>query len=147
MRLVSNGTMVSLLPVSYQFPNMTDESDANWVVIAGSVTSPEGSWSFRQPCLTTCEAKDVSAWFRSLAEGAVEPASPNDEGWITPGFSFTEPNLAVSVAKLTTEVVEIRVHLSYESAPPWLDRRESINIWKFFVVVPMQASALVAAAD
>lgn len=147
VRLVGNGTVVVLEPAGYQFPSGADGWDANWVVIAGTVASPEGSWSFRDACLTTFEAKTVSTWLRSVAQGAVEPVSADDEGFLTPSLTFTEPGLAFSVAKRTGEAVELRVHLTYELAPPWLDVDERLNMWQFFVLVPVGETDLVAAAD
>jgi hypothetical protein len=147
VRLVGNGTVVSLAPVGYEFPSGVERWDANWVIVNGSVTIPQGSWSFRDACLTTFEAKEVSTWLRAVAQGAVELASPDDEGLLTPSLTFTEPNLAFSLAKRTDDAVELRVHLSHESAPPWLDIEDRLNIWAFFVIVPMATAALKEAAN
>jgi len=147
MRLVGNGSAVALDPVDYQFPSGKNRWDANWVVIAGSATSPDGSWSFRDAALTTFEAKHVSPWLRSVALGAVAVVSPDDQGFLSPTLTFTEPNLAFSVAGRTHDSVELRVHLSHDFAPTWLDIDERLNMWQFYVTLPMQPSDLVKAAD
>jgi hypothetical protein len=147
MRLVGDGTVVVLEPVSYQFPSRTDGEVANWVVIAGTVTSPGGSWSFREAVLETFEAKTISLWLRSVAQGAVEVVSPDEQGFLSPTLTFTEPDLAFSVAGRTHDTVEVRVHLSHGFAPTWLDIDERLNMWQFFVTVPMQSTGLVEAAD
>jgi len=146
MRLVGNGSVVVLNPLTYQFPSGNNRWDANWVVIAGTATSPGGSWSFRDAALTTFEAKHVSRWLRSVAQGTVDVVSPDDEGFLSPTLTFTEPNLAFSVAGRTQDSVELRVHLSHEFAPTWLDIDERMNMWQFFVTLAMQPSDLVEAA-
>jgi hypothetical protein len=82
-----------------------------------------------------------------VVQGAVEPVSPDDEGLLTPSLTFTEPNLAFSLATRTADTVELRVHLSYESAPPWLDIEERRNMWQFFVIVRMATAELAEVAN
>jgi hypothetical protein len=56
--------------------------DANWLMIAGRVDCDKGSWTFRDPCLTTFELAQLLAWLASLPH----PTEPI--------LSFTEPLLA-----------------------------------------------------
>jgi hypothetical protein len=146
VRLVSGGTAVALEPAHYQFGAKVHGWDANWVVIAGAVTTPEGSWSFREGSLTTYEAPGVSAWLRSVASKAVETVVPDDMGFLTPSLTFTEPDLAFSVAEYTNDSVDLRVHLSHGAAPPWLDIDERLNMWQPFVAVRLSQGELFEAA-
>ena len=138
---------MALEPVSYQFPARVGGFDANWVVVAGTVSIQEGSWSFRESSLTTFEARGISTWLRSVAQGRVEATAPDDEGVLVPSLSFTEPDLAFSVAEQSNASVDLRVHLCHGYAPPWLDIDDRLNMWQFFVTVPLGANQLQDAAD
>ncbi|MEU7963987.1 hypothetical protein AB0D09_11045 [Streptomyces sp. NPDC049097] len=86
MLLSDLATRVELGPLGYEFPVVRgDVHDDNWLVITGAVTTPEGSWSFTDPCLLTDEAREVAAWLRGVAAGTVsvsEPAAEDD--WLSP---------------------------------------------------------------
>jgi len=76
---------VDLRPVRYQFASVRGDSyDDNWLVIDGTVTTPEGSWSFADPCLLTSEARQVSEWLRAVAAGTVPVTEPDAEGELSP---------------------------------------------------------------
>ena len=57
-------------PAAYQFdvpPATAGERDwdANWLMIRGYVCTADGrQWAFLDPCLTTWEARNLSAWLR-----------------------------------------------------------------------------------
>jgi hypothetical protein len=103
MRLASvDGALVDLRISGYQFPQHAAarkrDWDANWLNIQGDVTQADGkSWTFRDPCLTTWEARALGKWLRGAVNGTV-PVSPfgtgDPEG---PLLVFTEPNIAFSV--------------------------------------------------
>ena len=70
----SDGTQVALRPVRYQFPRVRGSRsgrdwDANWLVIHGDVHGR--TWSFKDSCLTTWDARELGAWLRGVASGAV----------------------------------------------------------------------------
>jgi hypothetical protein len=55
--LSDHGSSVELHPLRYRFPATRGDSyDDNWLVIGGTVVTPEGSRSFADPCLLTGEA-------------------------------------------------------------------------------------------
>lgn len=69
---------VELHPVRYQFAAVRGDSyDDNWLVIDGTVTTPEGNWSFADPCLLTDEARQVTSWLRAVAAGTVSVTEPD----------------------------------------------------------------------
>jgi hypothetical protein len=138
---------IELQPVRYQFPAVQTGSDGNWLIIDGAVTTPEGHWSFADPCLLTDEAREVGAWLRGMAEGTVAVTGPDREGLLSPDTSFTEPVLAFSLADRSERDAVIRVHLSLEALPPWRQGANRPDIYQYVVQVRMHSSALLRAAD
>ena len=102
MRLTGDGVDFSLRVLGYQFPDEIDYWDGNWLIIDGAVTHPQGSWRFREACLTSFE-------LRQLAE------------WLDSGY-FTEPCLEFKYGKEPAPVIDVIV--AHECAPPWLGTRE-----------------------
>ncbi|MER6152189.1 WapI family immunity protein [Streptomyces hirsutus] len=148
MLLSDHASSVELRPLSYQFPVVQGDSyDDNWLVISGTVATPEGSWSFTDPCLLTQEARQVSAWLRAVASGALEVTGPDAEGRLSPDTWFIEPVLAISLAARTDRGAVIRVHLSLEAAPPWLQGDDGADIYQYFVELRVDAAALLHEAD
>ena len=152
MRLgVDGGASVELRIVSYQYPdNVGDGSgrdwDANWLVVAGDAVTDDGrSWSFRDPCLTTWEARSLGEWLRAVADGSMAP-SPFDGSKAERLLVFTEPNVAFSLEARSGEDVVIRVHLSLESRPPWFGPGAP-DIFDFFLSVPTSVGTLTRAID
>lgn len=125
MRLTStDGAIVDLAPVRYQYPEMVPEEspdwDCNWLMIRGDIRLADGrSWWFEDPCLTTWDTKDIARWLRRVRRGLVRPSAFAGEA--TKGLrEFTEPNLALSLAARDRRSATIRFHFSAESLPPWL---------------------------
>lgn len=57
MTLEGHDGSCELSIAQYQFPTREKRDlDANWLVVEGRVTLPDGEWRFRDPCLTTFEA-------------------------------------------------------------------------------------------
>jgi hypothetical protein len=136
---------VALRPVGYQFPGGTDTADRNWLVIDGQLRHRRNQWTFEEACLTTLEAASLPAWLRSVASGDVEPlAYAAGATGRVPTLTFTEPNLAFSVAAYTDGAAVVRVHLSLESAPPW---EAAAEIFDYHLELRLSADALRAAAD
>jgi len=135
----ADGTRVRLRPVGYQFPDAVGD-DANWLIIAGDVRLADGrAWTFTDPALLTWEARELGEWLADVAHGRV-PVVPPEQAAVLPDDDespdgaaiFVEPNLAFSVAgyPVTAHLpdtsaldgtVALRMHLAYESAPPWAE--------------------------
>ncbi|MFE1321405.1 hypothetical protein [Kitasatospora phosalacinea] len=148
MLLNDHLSSVELRPLGYQFPVARgDEYDDNWLVIGGSVTTAEGSWSFTDPSLLVHEARQLSAWLRAAAAGTVEPKGPEDDGWLSPDTWFVEPNLAVSLAGRDDAGTVVRVHFSLEALPPWERGEDGADVYQYFVGLRVDAAALLRAAD
>ncbi|MGH9086973.1 MAG: WapI family immunity protein [Acidimicrobiales bacterium] len=65
VQLARDQSSIVLDPVGYEFPDLVGSRwDDNWLVIAGAVSAPAGSWSFSEPCLTTDETRENSSWIQ-----------------------------------------------------------------------------------
>lgn len=152
VRLLSqDGASVEVRPVRYQYganpqaPAGTDW-DANWLVIRGEIRTADGrEWTFTDPCLTTWEVREIPIWLRSAANGLVQPA-PNwsDEEEL---LHFTEPNIALSLQAYAGGRAQIRVHLSIEAAPPWLDGTNRPEMFEYFLLLDLKIEELITAAE
>ncbi|MEU5764517.1 hypothetical protein ABZ782_01165 [Streptomyces asoensis] len=147
MLLSDHASSVELRLLGYQFPDTRgDAYDDNWLVVGATVTTPEGNWSFTDPCLLTDEAHEVSAWLRAAASGAVSATPPDADGQLWPDTWFIEPVLGFSLAARSDDGVLIRVHLSLEATPPWR-RDDGADIYQYTVDVTVESEALLHAAD
>ena len=90
MRLENvSGHVLELRLVGYQYPDATSgDWDANWLIVEGHLAGPEGPWDFREPSLTTTEARELAAFIARLAERTA-PAECD--------LTFTEPKSCVSL--------------------------------------------------
>jgi hypothetical protein len=115
----------------YQFPDLTDvESDANWLQVGLEIETPEGTWSATEPCLMTWEAAELARWIANVANGL--PQGPFQD-FVEPCLSFgheVEPGGST-----------IRVRLSHEFSPPWVDYHEGIRLTFPGVPRDLQAAA------
>ena len=107
MRLVSsNGDSVTLRLDGYQFP-ASGGAERGPTTPTGSSSqarsSHEGrSWTFRDPCLLTWEAREVGGWLRSVADGTrmPEPVHAGSEDGL---LAFTEPTIAFNLHDRTAK--------------------------------------------
>lgn len=78
MLLADHEHRIKLRPLRYQFPVVSgDQYDDNWLVTGGEVTTPEGSWSFADPCLLTDEARQILPWLRAVGGAMLAGAQPD----------------------------------------------------------------------
>lgn len=145
------GARVEFRIVGYQYPDnagggSSRDWDANWLLVAGDAVTDDGrSCSFRDPCLTTWEARRLGEWLRAVADGSVSPR-PFDGSKVERLLVFTEPNVAFSLEARSGEDVVIRVHLSLESRPPWFGPGAP-DIFDYFLSVPTNVATLSRAVD
>ena len=115
MQLGGYGSSVTLEPIRYEFAKPAGDAwDDNWLVIKGDVSALDAEWQFAIPCLTTFEAKRISAWLRGVANGDI-PVSVIGDAGVVPSLEFTEPNLAFSVGSYQGGSMLVRVHFALES--------------------------------
>ena len=89
--------------LAYQFPEATNEDDANWLMINGECGLEGRQWSFTDPCLETWDLERLATWLDALTAGKA----------VSPFCGFTEPNLEFQVV----EGNALRIIFSLESAP------------------------------
>lgn len=121
--------------------------DDNWLVVAGTVRTRDGVWSFSDPSLLTDEAGEITAWLRGVAAGTVAVTGSDEEGYVSPDTWFNEPVLAFSLADRSDTAVVIRAHLSLEAAPPRQQGADRPSVYQYFVEVCLDPAALLRAAD
>ncbi|MER6319072.1 hypothetical protein ABT237_35760 [Streptomyces sp. NPDC001581] len=81
MLLSERANSAELRPLRYQFATARgNRYDDNWLVIGGTMTTAEGTWSFADPSLLTHEARQVAAYLRAVPQGrclwAGDPSPP-----------------------------------------------------------------------
>ena len=141
---VGTRASVTLGPARYEFANpVGDKWDDNWLVISGDVSVPGAEWLFSVPCLTTFEAKQISVWLRSVADGSI-PVSVIGDAGVVPSLEFTEPDLAFSVDSYRDESTAVRVHFALETKPVG---QSSDDRGQFWVEVAVTTADLDSAAD
>ncbi|WP_427924888.1 WapI family immunity protein [Streptomyces sp. cg40] len=148
MRLSDHATSVELRPLRHQFATARgNRYDDNWLVIGAKVTTAEGSWAFADPALLNSEAHEVTAWLRGAATGTVDVTLPDATGYLDPDTWFTEPVLAFSLAERGGAGALVRVHLSLEATPPWLEGDARPDIYQYSLEIRVDTAALLHAAD
>jgi hypothetical protein len=110
----SDALRVELSIAGYQFPLETRDA-LNWLMIAGEVSHPRGSWSFLDPALETDEVEALCDWFERVA------AAPTVA---QPAMLFIEPNIQLRYCA-DEFGGSIAVRLAHESAPPWCESRDA----------------------
>jgi hypothetical protein len=152
VRLLSrDGTSIEIRPIDHEFganPETQDGTDwdANWLVVRGDVKTAESrEWTFADPCLTTWQARKFGAWLHAVVDGSVPPVAD----WSVEAglLHFTEPNLALSLEERTEERVRLRIHLSLEASPPWLQEPDRPALFDYFLVIDLSIEDLAAAAE
>ena len=102
-----SGNAFEAVVLGYEHPNVTEDWwDSNWLIMNGTVATPDTSWRFVEPCVTTFELAGLADWLQTLRDGA--PPSPE--------FAFAEPNLVFSWSGVQAPM--LRVRFAHESAPP-----------------------------
>src|SRR5262245_15497429 len=104
-----NGNAFELAVLRYEHPDFTEDLwDANWLVVKGSVSAPQGTWQFLDPCATTFELAGLANWLEKIAAKGFEPSQ----------FVFAEPNLVFTCDSEPEPSVNVR--FTHESAPGWM---------------------------
>ena len=145
MRLVSrDGASLTLHPAGYQFevtPETADEEDwdANWLMIRGNARTADGRrWAFLDPCLTTWEARSLSAWLRAVVgDGKARRRH----------IAFTEPNLSFGLERRRAGRVRLQARFSHEALPPRVPRdHDGWQASEYFLILDISREDLARAA-
>jgi hypothetical protein len=143
MRLIgSDGHGVELGVVGYQFPDAVDlQQRQSRLVIEGSASCPEGTWSLRWQALTAEDAVELARWLQRSAAQSTD-GRHDDSGWL----DFTEPNWPSPSPGPPQASSSFRISVDLELLPPWRLQARSGDP---FVVTcrPTPESVLNAATD
>jgi len=90
--------------------------DANWLVISGKVWDGDRSWEFRDPCMTTWEARELASWLGGLGRETPRPAETAESA--ARRLWMTEPNLTFEAVGATDGLWVIDVFFDAEARPP-----------------------------
>lgn len=98
-----------LEPVCYEFANVDNESDANWLVVRVDVADGPKRWSATGPYFLTSEVTCFIDWLRNLAN-----AGPD----VSTYFGTIEPNFQCEAIG-DGEETYLRLLFSHEFHPDW----------------------------
>lgn len=121
MELHDDAHRLILTIINYQFRHgcaLQDKWDANWLIVHGDVTTPEGHWQFYNPCLLTWEAVELTDWIEYIAMQRATVDSVN----------FTEPNLCFLYRNGTDGYSRLVVQFSQESLPQWVQTADTYDV-------------------
>lgn len=59
--------------VGYEFPQVTEGYDANWLMITMEAANEQGTWTRRCACLLTWEVTWLIHWLEQVVNGEAEP--------------------------------------------------------------------------
>ena len=90
--------------------------DANWLMIRGKVWDGDQGWEFRDPCMTTWEARKLASWLRGL--GDAKPATVAGVDPKEPALWLTEPNLMFTLIQASQGITKLDIYFNAESRPP-----------------------------
>jgi hypothetical protein len=118
--LGAEGHRLSLRIVGYQYPVVNGSEDDDWLMVEGRVARGELNWTFRDPCLTVDEVRELATWFQRVIDRETVPES----------LGFIEPNLHFEFVRTRWDI--LRVYFRLEARPPRQDPKESrsaLDLW------------------
>jgi hypothetical protein len=116
--------VLELEPFRYQFhlsgtilhSPVTNDWDANWVVVRMAAADGNRRRSSTAPAFLTWDLQRLVNWLRAVADHVPD---------LHHGYSSLEPNLQLEIAYGDAEEVRMRAHFSQEFEPsagnPWID--------------------------
>jgi hypothetical protein len=99
---------LELTPIEYQFPDNTEEWDADWLVVRMHASDGKREWTSIDPAFLTWELRSIAAWCRGLAAGVALPA---------PEHCCVEPNLQLLATSSEVGFL-LKVVFEQEFRPP-----------------------------
>ena len=107
----AHGERLDLAVTGYQFPEIGEGYDANWLVVKATVSSPEASWTASSACVLAYDLLRLSYWFDDV-----------DAGGSTYGWGSLEPDLMLDCLGSFHGKAAIAARLSHGLSDP--SRRE-----------------------
>lgn len=124
----------SIQASSYEFPDLSDYWDGNWLRVSLSVKHPRGGWHSTDPSLLTFEVSELARWFAAIASGES----------VSPRIDLIEPNLSFELHERDGSRL-LRACFELEYRPSWAHARTpSRDLWVEFSLLDVD---LRSAAD
>jgi hypothetical protein len=119
-----HGERVKLAVRRYQFPDIVEEHDANWLVVEGTFTNEQGTWQRVDPCLLTWELHWLARWLRALPRRGAEARLGFLEGELV--FNYVVP---VQATHCIAVVVDYGFSLAIRKTPAdWAARTRDASV-------------------
>ena len=140
---------LSLSPVGYQFPDITDDQwDSNWLMIRGTARTPDEEWTFEDPAMTVHEAVGLGVWLHDVAAGRATLIEDDEDSHVWRGATQNlEPNIGLGLVQSTEDSATLRVFLWAESGPPSVQRDDQLSDMEFFFDLTTSRAAIERAAE
>ena len=104
-----NNQFVELSILGYEFSEITNEWDSNWLLMHINVKSDEKQWNKTYPAITTFELKWLIDWLKNISDNKIVKYK-----WI----NFTEPNISFElINNYNSKIKNIKIHLMAEFNP------------------------------
>jgi len=114
---------VSLSPIGYQFPDITDDPwDANWLIIRGTARTDDEEWTFEDPAMLVHEAAALGVWLHNVGAGRATLIGDDEDSHAWSNTQNLEPNIGLGLVRSTEDSATLRVFLWIESGPPSVRR-------------------------
>jgi hypothetical protein len=132
----AGGDSLELSISGYQFPEVKDGDDADWLLVEVRASRGGRAWRSRDPSLQTFEVEALARWLEGVAHGSSFPDA----------CDFVEPNLSFELVRVDRARAELRAYFELESRPPWApaDGAGLRDLW--VTLTPSRDEAAAAAA-
>lgn len=140
---------VSLSPIGYQFPDITDDQwDSNWLMIRGTARTPDEEWTFEDPAMLVHEAVAFGVWLHDVAAGRASLIEDDKDSHVWPGATQNlEPNIGLGLVESTKGSATLRIFLRAESGPPRVQRDDQLSDMDFSFDLTTSRDAIEHAAE
>ncbi|MEO1034293.1 MAG: hypothetical protein AAFX44_01920 [Pseudomonadota bacterium] len=104
--------------LSYEFPQILDGYDANWLTLNIEARNDQGHWERKNPCILTWELVWLRRWLVAVVDGSMESEA----------LSFLEPDLRFTFVASTRGQYHFSVVLSWGLSRTCDDRPSIIHL-------------------
>jgi hypothetical protein len=106
--------------LGYEFPELTDFWDGNWLMVQGRVKNLDFEWDFLDPCLRVEEAWMLQRWLYNVSRKKVSAASSRlfKDGILL----FMEPNLTFYLVRKYQNYSTIEISFCLEALPKNIEK-------------------------
>ena len=136
MRLEGPEDVFELRLLGYESPMEREWWAANWLVVEVRARLGTRAWEARSSALLTVDVAALAAWLAGIAAADEVPSE----------IDFMEPCLVFSLGADPAGARELRIDVSHELSPPWLDEWDRLGDG-VRLRVPLDAAMLLKASE